>query len=239
MQVSMRLSDALDWSLQNEQRGQFSASAHAQLITLHRHAAQGRLLARSVATISHTATDVLPGFRPRPWRAGRNRPRERNTQDRATAVGFASRVQRPAPLWVRALQRDTAKRIAAFSARLEAASESATDDGHTLHVSVKPWLQERVRNRSGLLYGWSARTLKIVELERFNPDRGSARSRASRHRATRSMRAAPSGWRANHWCRRWRGSGTRRIQNRASETSESSTTCRIGNLRRPLRVRAN
>lgn len=58
------------------------------------------------------------------------------------------------------------------------ASECAAAGAHPLHTPLKPWLRERLRERSELLYGWSERMFEAIEFERCNAPPDCPRSRA-------------------------------------------------------------
>ncbi len=42
------------------------------------------------------------------------------------------------------------------------------DEGYTLHAPLRDWLRALFRERSALLFAWSAKMLEAIEYERFN-----------------------------------------------------------------------
>jgi hypothetical protein len=44
----------------------------------------------------------------------------------------------------------------------------AVEEGFTLHAPLRDWLCALFRERSALLYAWSAKMLEVIEYERFN-----------------------------------------------------------------------
>lgn len=62
---------------------------------------------------------------------------------------------------------------------VETASRCALAGGHQLHSPLKSWLCEALRERGGVLFGWSERMLELIEFERFNVAIEQPRSRAA------------------------------------------------------------
>lgn len=64
--------------------------------------------------------------------------------------------------WYRGVYRDTC----AIARELVAA------EGWTLHAPLRDWLRDVFRDRSALLFAWSAKMLEAIEYERFNATEG-------------------------------------------------------------------
>lgn len=96
------------------------------------------------------------------------RVHEARTVERHLLQKFA-RWSAPAPVWVpNASAGHTEWYRGVHDEAVATASECAAAGGHRLHAPLKPWLRERLRERSELLYGWSERMLDVIEFERFN-----------------------------------------------------------------------
>jgi len=56
----------------------------------------------------------------------------------------------------------------------------AADEGYALHAPLRDWLRALFRERSALLFAWSAKMLEAIEYERYNAEQPSTPSALER-----------------------------------------------------------
>jgi len=99
---------------------------------------------------------------------GTDRLRDARRIERLFITTFAD-CRAPAPLVVPQAAAGHTEWFRGVSPQVDAlARELCAQQAFTLHAPLSEWLRERFGEWSGLLFGWSARMLEMIEYEHFN-----------------------------------------------------------------------
>ena len=94
--------------------------------------------------------------------------RDARSLERLFLTTFAEH-RAPAPLVVRQAAAGHTEWFRGISPQAEALARQLCDEqGYMLHAPLRGWLRDRLAERSGELFGWSARMLEALEYEYFN-----------------------------------------------------------------------